>query len=293
VHRSATASDRCLNCDAALPEPRPRFCPACGQETNLKPPTLGEFAQQFGGAYLSTEGALWRTLALLLFRPGELTARYLAGRRKHYVLPLRLYLTISVVVLVGLRVLVDFNTEGGGAAVKIDPGDKPEFVAIDIGAVRAGIKDGRFYCETLSPRICARLERRLTLEPAALQREAVELGQRALSNVGAAMFLLLPLFAALLKLAYLNRRLRYTEHMVAALHLHAFWFLALALTLLNLNWLSGLAFLAMPLYTMRAFRRIYGGRWWPRLARAALVALVYGVAVGIALALVVVWALLF
>lgn len=289
----SAAAARCLNCSAPLAEPRPRFCGACGQETNLKPPTLSEFIQQFGGAYLSTEGALWRTFALLLLKPGELTARYLAGRRKHYVLPLRLYLTISLVVLVGLRLLVDLSTDGGGMAVNIDPGDKAEFVAIDIGVARAGIKDGRFYCENLPPRVCARLERRLNLEPAALQREAVALGQRFLSNVGAAMFVLLPLFAMLLKLAYFNRGLRYTEHLVAALHLHAFWFVAFALTLANQSWLSGLAFLAMPVYTMRAWRRVYGGRWWPRFARAAAVALVYGIAMGIVMALVVIWALLF
>ena len=89
---------------AELPHAR-RFCPACGQETNVKPPKLSEFVQQFGGAYFSTEGALWRTLKLLLFKPGELTVRYLAGQRKHYVLPLRLYLTISVLVLVLMRSL--------------------------------------------------------------------------------------------------------------------------------------------------------------------------------------------
>jgi hypothetical protein len=50
----------------------------------MRPPTLiSEFMQQFGGAYFSTEGALWRTLKLLLLKPGELTVQYLAGRRKH------------------------------------------------------------------------------------------------------------------------------------------------------------------------------------------------------------------
>ena len=62
----------CLNCSEPLPPPRPRFCPACGQETHLRPPRIGEFIQQFGGAYFATEGALWRTLKWLLFKPGEL-----------------------------------------------------------------------------------------------------------------------------------------------------------------------------------------------------------------------------
>ncbi|MBV9892329.1 MAG: DUF3667 domain-containing protein, partial [Rhizobacter sp.] len=34
--------------------------------------------------------------ASLTLQAGALTAKYLAGRRKHYVLPLRLYLTISL-----------------------------------------------------------------------------------------------------------------------------------------------------------------------------------------------------
>jgi len=45
--------------------------PDCGQESHVRPPRIGEFLQQFGGAYLATEGALWRTLKLLLFRPAS------------------------------------------------------------------------------------------------------------------------------------------------------------------------------------------------------------------------------
>jgi predicted RNA-binding Zn-ribbon protein involved in translation (DUF1610 family) len=93
----------CTNCGAPFVPERRRFCPECGQETEIRPPTVMEFAQQFGGAYMSTEGALWRTLKLLLTRPGELTVRYLAGQRKHYVLPLRLYLSISLVLLLLTR----------------------------------------------------------------------------------------------------------------------------------------------------------------------------------------------
>ena len=103
----------CANCGEPFASPPPAFCPACGQESRVRAPTLGEFVQQFGGAYFSTEGALWRTLKLLLFKPGELTKQYLAGRRKHYVLPLRLYLTISVVVLLVMRVMAGDNLDGG------------------------------------------------------------------------------------------------------------------------------------------------------------------------------------
>jgi hypothetical protein len=280
----------CANCGHALPDPRPAFCPACGQETELRPPKLGEFLQQFAGAYLSTEGALWRTLRLLLLRPGELTRRYLAGQRKHYVLPLRLYLTISVVVLLALRVLGQAGLEQ--PAVRIEPAERPS-IELDLGIGRAGLQDGRFFCEGLPRWFCQRLQRRIDLEPQALAREAHQLGERFMSNLGAAMFVLLPAFALLLKLAYLNRGLRYTEHLVFALHLHAFWFFAFALTLLFRSWLEAAAWLAIPVYALLALRRVYGGRLGPRLLRAAFVSAGYLAALLVTLTGVALWSLLF
>lgn len=264
----------CPNCEAPLPDPPPPFCPQCGQETRVRAPTLGEFVQQFGGAYLSTEGALWRTLKLLLLRPGELTRQYLAGRRKHYVLPLRLYLTVSVIVLL----LVRLSTS---AAIRADPAlvasfdQSPDVIVLDIGAGRAGLQDGRFFCEGLPAWVCQRLQRRLDVDARGLQRELAGLGERVTANLGLAMFVLLPAFAAALKLAYWNRGLRYTEHLVFALHVHAFWFAVLALNLLPLGGFEGLSWFAVPVYTLVAMKRVYGGRWWPRWLRAAAVSTVY------------------
>lgn len=280
----------CANCGAPLPAPRPAFCPACGQETHVRPPRIGEFLQQFAGAYLSTEGALWRTLRLLLTRPGELTRQYLAGRRKHFVLPLRLYLTVSVIVLLMLRGLGQAGLEE--PVVRVEPAERPS-IDLDLGVGRAGLRDGRFFCEGLPQWFCRRLQRRIDLEPQALAREASRLGERFLSNLGAAMFVLLPVFALLLKLAYLNRGLRYTEHLVFALHLHAFWFIAFALTLLFRSWLQAAAWLAIPVYALLALRRVYGGRLGPRLLRAAFVTLGYLSALLVTLVGVGLWSLLF
>lgn len=283
----------CLNCAAPLPDPRPRFCGACGQETNVKPPTVAEFVQQFGGAYFSTEGALWRTLALLLFKPGELTRRYLAGRRKHYVLPLRLYLTISLLVLLVLRVASpNFNIHIGDKPLTglADSDRKANIVALEFGNGRgAGVKDGKFFCEGLPAWMCARFRARLDLDPKGLQREIALWPERFMSRWGTAMFLLVPIFALLTQLTYLRRGLRYTEHLVYALHVHSFWFVALALTLLPVPG-AGLAFLAMPLYAIAAARRVYGGGWFGTAWRALVVATLYGIVLGVALGVVALWA---
>lgn len=277
---------RCLNCGQALADPRPRFCGQCGQETSLRPPRFFEFVQQFGGAYFSTEGALWRTLGLLLFRPGELTRRYLAGRRKHYVLPLRLYLTLSLLALVVLRLQIPSDLKLGAEAAA-EGGKLPQVTILQTRPDNgAGIKDGVFYCKELPEWLCSRLKRRLDVDAKSFEREVQRLPERFVSQWGTAMFLLLPFFAVLHKIVYWGRGLRYTEHLVYALHVHAFWFAALALSTIPWPWVAGTLALVVPGYTLIAARRVYGGGWIATLAKALLVATVYGVVLGVAVALV-------
>jgi Protein of unknown function (DUF3667) len=297
----------CLNCGAVLlplaDATPPRFCGACGQETTIKPPTLGEFLQQFGGAYLSTEGALWRTLRLLLLKPGELTRLYLAGQRKHYLLPLRLYLTISVLMLLALRLSGALQVEiserptaatAATAEAAASEGEKPNITILNFdNGTGLGLRNGVFYCDNFPAWLCKRAQRRLDIDPKAVSDALEQFKDRFIGNVGAAMFLLLPCFALGLKLVYLNRRLRYTEHLVFALHVHAFWFLAFGLLFTGVNALAIVGSLAVPWYTLASMRRVYGGRRWPRLLRAAVVSLLYGLVLGVAMLAVALWSLLF
>lgn len=270
----------CLNCDHALGEPRPRYCPQCGQDTRERAPRLWEFVRQFTGAYLSTEGALWRTL-LALLRPGLLTTEYLAGRRRRYVLPVRLYLSISVALLLALRLAVDIDSSS--VRLRERPGD---FVTIDLGSSRVGVKDGKFYCHELPQWLCRRLERRMDLDPKGLARELEYAVPRFINQFGTAMALLVPLFAAWTLLVHLGGGWRYAEHLVFALHVHVAWFALLLLALSGLPWLVGAAVAAMPVYHLLAARRVYRKGWWGTLWRAAFVAAAYGVTLALALAAV-------
>lgn len=282
----------CRNCDAGLPVPVTPYCPHCGQETALRPPTVGEFLQQFGGAYFATEGALWRTLKRLAV-PGALTEEYLAGRRRRYVLPLRLYLSVSLVVLLLARLLAGLPGHGGTtvtrepapAAAASAASHPREDVVINAGA-------SGFECRGLPDWVCTRLKERLDVEPKAVEREMERVSERFRANLGAAMFVLLPGFALGLRLLYANRGLRVTEHLVFALHVHTVWFLLLGVSLVGPGALTTAAVFAAPVYTLLAMRRVYGGRWWPRLARAALLAGLYGTLVFAAVLALALWALL-
>ena len=102
--------------------------------------------------------------------------------------------------------------------------------------------------------------------------------------------------AALPKLVYRSRGLVYGEHLVFALHLHTFWLLAVAALVLLPSATPGLIglalLLAIPLYALLAMRRVYGGRWWPRLLRSAFLSLMYAMLMLVMLFIVTLIALL-
>ncbi len=282
----------CLNCHHAFDGPGgaalARFCPQCGQDRRERAPRVGEFVRQFTGAYLSSDGALWRTLGALL-RPGLLTAEYLAGRRRHYVLPVRLYLTVGLVLLLALRMSV---APGIGETGVDLPARPREIQVLALGDSRAGVQDGVFFCERLPRWVCRRLERRLDVDAKGLARELEDAVPRFISHAGTAMAVLVPLFAVWTFLAHLGGGWRYAEHLVFALHVHVAWFALLLLALPGLPWLSGIAVLAMPVYHLLAARRVYRLGRWATLWRAALVAVAYALTLGLAVAAVMITTLL-
>jgi hypothetical protein len=88
------APKNCRNCSAPVDG---KYCATCGQETALRLPTLREFVREAAGRYVALDGRFWRTVFALLARPGFLTREYLAGRRRRYVRPARLYLFATLI----------------------------------------------------------------------------------------------------------------------------------------------------------------------------------------------------
>ena len=78
----------CLNCRTPLVG---AHCHACGQAAHVHR-TLGAIGHEIAHGVFHFEGKIWRTLPLLLWRPGELTRRYVHGERVRFVSPLALFL---------------------------------------------------------------------------------------------------------------------------------------------------------------------------------------------------------
>lgn len=78
----------CLNCQTPLTG---AYCHACGQKAHLHR-SLGSLVSDFIQGLFNFEGKIWRTLPMLVWRPGEMTRNYIVGQRARYVSPVAIYL---------------------------------------------------------------------------------------------------------------------------------------------------------------------------------------------------------
>lgn len=108
------------------------------------------------------------------------------------------------------------------------------------------------------------------------------------------LFVLLPIFALMLKFAYLFKRRLYMEHLIVALHSHAFLSLAILLLALAsmarsalgegvlhaaLGWVEVVLMVWMPLYLLIMQKRVYRQGWIMTLLKYFLLGTAYSVLV--------------
>lgn len=79
---------QCLNCGAELSG---RFCAQCGQAAHAHR-TLAHVFEEFLHGLFHWDTKVWRTLPMLVVRPGTLTRNYVYGKRVRYVSPLAMFL---------------------------------------------------------------------------------------------------------------------------------------------------------------------------------------------------------
>src|SRR5262249_23260074 len=245
----------CLNCGSKITGP---FCAECGQRAVPPHPTLRELFGEAFAEFSGWDGKFAETIRTLIRKPGQMTVEFLAGRRAHFISPLRLYFTSSLIFfLVGAAApritFIGMRPPPGPIAVQRDNGPKQDPA-------------------TLTAEERAEVLRQLNTAPAYIRpllRQALENPKQLQANVMEAMpkalFALLPLFALILSAFYRGRR--FADHLYFAIHLHAFIFVALIANdlvkftqsvPLSLG-ASIVVLLWVPIYAHLSLRRVYGG----------------------------------
>ena len=121
-----------------------------------------------------------------------------------------------------------------------------------------------------------------------------------LSAVPTTLFVLVPVFALMLKLAYVFRRRLYMEHLIVGLHSHAFLCLDLLLVLLVyamgdrvapegsafnglFDWIEALLLLWMPVYLLLMQKRVYAQGWPMTLLKFGVLGTCYSILLSFAI----------
>jgi hypothetical protein len=262
------------------------YCPSCGQRKMHVRISLRRMLREVMDDQLSVNSTLPRTLVALLFRPGRLTRDYVQGRIMRYIPPFRLYLVSSLVFFVALSYFAnpaDISVQAVGESnedsVRIariadsvllaharEHGEDTVALAkaVSRSRQRGAGSNIRFGPDTtnviplLKPlvRRFEAVEARLNAMP---QREAVRTMTEAFEeNAPIGVFVMMPLFALILKLLYIRQKRFYVEHFVFALHVHAFAFLTGTITMLTPDAGDAALIVWFMIYLFIALKRVYG-----------------------------------
>ena len=294
----------CLNCGDPTPG---EYCPTCGQrkvdvQVSVRAMLVDVMEDQF-----ILGKRLPHTLRALLFQPGFLTVEHVNGRIVRYIAPFRLYLVSSLLFflllsLTGLQ-LID-SAQFGDERVRGAAEDSVALARLDslladtamAAPVREALGTGRTVVlerlaradsivvtrradrenwaenaevNTPFPQVDSIIHERLlmlgTMEP---QEAFRTVAREFFGYVPTVMFILLPIFALILKLLYIRRRRYYAEHFVFLLHTHSFIFalFSIMLILRELHWLRGWIATGLSIwmivYVYIAMKRVYGQGWF-------------------------------
>jgi len=233
----------CRNCGAEL---HGHFCHACGQKAAAAAVSLRELVHEVIHEFAHLDDSkIVQTLKLLLFKPGELTAEFLRGRRARYVPPLRLYLVCSLLFFA------------------LAAWSRSPFITIHM--TKNDIQDS-------AAREAAQKEAVAQLE---------HLRDEMQHNTPRAMFVLMPVFGLLTWALFRRAQPYYVPHLYYAIHFHAFVFLMLAIRVgLSLGGrvgeaIGGLFPLMIGPYHYIALRRVFGGTRWQIAWKGTTIVLTY------------------
>lgn len=109
----------CTNCGEASADV---FCAKCGEkQPSHHDLTVGHFLHEAVHELVHLDSKLFRTMRELVVKPGWLTAEYFAGRKKRYIAPLRLFLTLFAITFIAysaFKPVAIYSIEG---LLSVDP----------------------------------------------------------------------------------------------------------------------------------------------------------------------------
>lgn len=257
----------CANCGEALAG---AYCHACGQKViGEADRRLGHLLGQFLAAATDLDGRFWRSLRVLVARPGQLSRDYLDGRRRHWMGPVSLFVLANVLYFLSPGTVSDFNLSLAEQRQQVHSYVTNDWIEARVAERDAAAKQ---RWESLP-------EDRRAGQPAGYTLADYSRDYAAQAgNVGKALLILhVPFLALALALLFFRRRMYLAEHAVVATHQFTFLLLLIQCVLvpaewaftaagqrenLLLNWIVITGFVWILVHLALSVRRVYAPPAW-------------------------------
>jgi len=306
--KNISRAGKCLNCATPLNSESDNFCPNCGQLNNVKKETAIGLVKELVEEFLHLDSKVLRSLKPLLFKPGFLTVDYISGKRARYFHPVRMFLTITIVMFIigglsgtkevvgiknkktnakdtrdvsrndSLKVEKDsvyiYDTEEGIVKQAVESGneDSSTNLSYSFGKHKVGRDSLQYYLDKgiHDPKVLMdtfQIEKTFFNTIFFSQIVKTQLSGKTKiweyykHKLPWLLFTLMPVFAFVLYLFYVRRKIFFVDHLIHAFHLHSAVFVIITIDQIfylisgiNTSWI----YLYIPLYYFISLKKVYG-----------------------------------
>jgi hypothetical protein len=299
----------CENCGAQLSG---KYCAQCGQPAIDYRRSFRHVIVDVLDSFLNWDSKFFATIGLLIAKPWRLTNEFLAGKRVRYLHPLRLYLLASILFFFAVNywaksipptklsnqdraeIQAELKNEDLPPdaraklekALKLDsptptpatpdvskPSGSPPEASTKTDQTLS-MKSERAFFQSGNPQtplekwLETRAKEKMGEHGTNMQLFLITL----INNLPGMMLCCIPLFAFVLKILYLRRRIFYIDHLIYALHIHTFAYVGIMLIIfatIGLNRLApnmmgwiAILWLAFAVQIFLSIRHVYRQGWF-------------------------------
>lgn len=276
---------KCKNCDEDLYGPQ-LYCAKCGQK-NISKLNLRYLFSEIIDNVINLDSKLYKTLKVLILKPGVLSSEFTKGRRKSYVVPVRLYVVVTLILFFLLPIVrsvsqdqkegsflakdhtLEFTIEDSVWVIKYEDYERWE----NTMGLEAYLKD--------SVNVQDPTERWITFK---MIRNGFnpEIGVEMVDRLSIFLLLFIPFIAFIYKLSFVYNKFGYIDHLVFNLHFNSFIIMLIIVyklftLLIDVDYGIIIIFIGIVVYLYVAIIRFYKRKWWVALYKLLVLAIGYSI----------------
>jgi len=263
----------CANCKSELTGD---YCSNCGQPAKSRRGPIWKVVGEFAEEVFAPNSKFFASILTLLFKPGALSKKFIDGKRVSILPPVRMYLVVSLIFFIVFQI------------PEIDVGKHNVYIGDTLIGREEPLEGkgvGTFnFMSTpdsddpvsvwINEQLADKKEKLVKENPQVTIDRIFNKLEDLLPN---ALILFLPLFALIMKILYLFKRVLYFDHLIFALHFQT-WLMGVVLIIYGLSlqsaywaWLTAL----IPVYLAIAQKKVYEQTYWLVIPKTFLIVIIY------------------